>query len=841
MSLPGKLCVGILEEDNPLRSYFRFKPLLVEENGRYFPFTEAENYPDQGCIRIVPDKNESYFFKSRMRQNGLFCIVDLRDHPNENDKIRPNKNYRPGGEENNAYIIYSDVVRTPAAEMIYQLLPVEAAARSVAKPHTPKVLLKQPNGINPVFHEWAAAEDAEGMGTLKPTEQSCALSDFQAFDVGTILGQPLSFIIKPAALMTAVCDAPDRSLPRHEAAQPAPDKFAREDRPVVNVKREIPAPVPAPKRELPPKPETPLQPEAAAPTPAQTPEVPQAEPPAPMPAEAPQAEKPAPQVEAPVQPEQPPIEAPKPPVAEIDPPNKPWIHRDARMQPKPIDRRLSRSEQLMAAQVGLNPRRGRSLQELIDEKWQYSRLNQLGTPVQIATGAPVRNPIDVARDAVRNVWSDPRLRSQLLDALAQLDSFSDSFKERRELTRQSIIAQQLNALEAQRLELLADIDRLKAAGQQVRDNLKQEIRKEEAADLADSLAQTRAAQAEKARYEQLADDARKAAQDARTQLDELVGDQLEAKIRDIALTRRVQERLDMLRGEIPMLPTKPESAGITALIDRLLARAEAEGWRMSRADAANLCVCMALSPVLLLSGVPGCGKTTVARLLCEALGTDADRAIVLPPDPRSLCGDKRLAALDRFPDAPATLVLDDANLAPGRDILRGLGQRMKPEWRLIVTVQDAHSGMPLSASALDRGFVVRLTAPASLPWQPAARNPLPPEMPIAIESVRASLPCAEVPEALVKRMDALRLDMAACGAEISRRALDDAWRYCAAMLAVMGGDANPDAIFDRAVAQRILPATLASAPASALPRLRKLANDMPACAALLKCPLPVDI
>ena len=31
MTLPGKLCVGILEEDNPLKSYFRFKPLLMAQ------------------------------------------------------------------------------------------------------------------------------------------------------------------------------------------------------------------------------------------------------------------------------------------------------------------------------------------------------------------------------------------------------------------------------------------------------------------------------------------------------------------------------------------------------------------------------------------------------------------------------------------------------------------------------------------------------------------------------------------------------------------------------------------------------------------------------------------
>ena len=105
MSLPGKLCVGILEEDNPLRSYFRFKPLLIDQDGRYVPYEANEEYPKEGCIRIVPDKNESYHFKTRMRQIGLFCVIDLRQHTGESDKIRPNKNFRPDGEETNANII----------------------------------------------------------------------------------------------------------------------------------------------------------------------------------------------------------------------------------------------------------------------------------------------------------------------------------------------------------------------------------------------------------------------------------------------------------------------------------------------------------------------------------------------------------------------------------------------------------------------------------------------------------------------------------------------------------------------------------------------------------------
>ena len=36
--LPGKLCIGILEEDNPYKAYFRLKPLLVEQDGHYERF-----------------------------------------------------------------------------------------------------------------------------------------------------------------------------------------------------------------------------------------------------------------------------------------------------------------------------------------------------------------------------------------------------------------------------------------------------------------------------------------------------------------------------------------------------------------------------------------------------------------------------------------------------------------------------------------------------------------------------------------------------------------------------------------------------------------------------------
>ena len=90
-------------------------------------------------------------------------------------------------------------------------------------------------------------------------------------------------------------------------------------------------------------------------------------------------------------------------------------------------------------------------------------------------------------------------------------------------------------------------------------------------------------------------------------------------------------------------------------------------------------------------------------------------------------------------------------------------------------------------------------------------------------------------------MESLRRALKDCGAVISRRALDESWRYCAAMLALMGEDVDAETIFDRAIAQRILPVALASAPIEAVLKLRELVADMPICRDLLTQPLPINI
>ena len=86
MTLPGKLCVGILEEDNPQKSYFRFKPLLVAQEDGYAPFSDgAEAFAEAGCLRIVPDKNESGHFKpTKASLDAVKETLDYLSVPTQN-------------------------------------------------------------------------------------------------------------------------------------------------------------------------------------------------------------------------------------------------------------------------------------------------------------------------------------------------------------------------------------------------------------------------------------------------------------------------------------------------------------------------------------------------------------------------------------------------------------------------------------------------------------------------------------------------------------------------------------------------------------------------------------
>lgn len=120
MKLDRSLIFAYLEEDNIQRAYFRVRPLLTSEGD--VRQEALALWPNEGGLRIVPDRNEQHSFKVRMRSLGAYCIVDLRGQPAEAGKIRTNKNFRPDSGEINQYILYSDTVHELPEHTFFQLL-----------------------------------------------------------------------------------------------------------------------------------------------------------------------------------------------------------------------------------------------------------------------------------------------------------------------------------------------------------------------------------------------------------------------------------------------------------------------------------------------------------------------------------------------------------------------------------------------------------------------------------------------------------------------------------------------------------------------------------------------
>ena len=753
--LPGKLCIGILEEDNPLKSYFRLKPLLVESEGKYIVFDGTETYPEEGCIRIVPDKNESSHFKARMRRMGRYCVLDLREHAGENDKIRPNKNYHGDETERNAHIVYSDVVREPAADMIFEIIPADAAegAWTGDAPGTPRLLRSgeiQTWGYTP-------AEEEGGQGQIAPDGAALVEEELQRFEIPGFPGQTLSFAIRLPGTMASVIGVP---APKAEAAAPAP---------------------------------------AAQPPKAKEPEV--------------QVHKEAP--------------------AESE---KPWISHDPQPKPLPVHGHMSPMQQVLAAQSGLNPKRNRSLQEIIEEKWRHSRVDQLGHPVPgNAMGSPVENPVDKALDALKSAWRIPEVRERLVSAIAEMEQFSSALDGRRQELSNSTLRHELEDLEAERLKSLADLDKLRRDKLKLRETFKQEIREEEASDLREVVEKTRRAQAELKKYETAAAEARKAAEFAQDAFAALNDGRFEERLREFALTSRAAELLARPEAEekklIRVSDEKPSREEWIARLKRAFA---AEGLELDDIQAANLLVCAALSDSLLLSGEAASDKCIVGRALARALGAqDAGRYA-------EIAGRRSVRRVDEMEECelPIVALVRNANCFPGGDVSGGL---CGMENLLVISaISDSGVGYPVSSEALERGFMLRL-APisAQAPWHvdAAAAGKF---SPVRMSALReAFLTDAALPAALERRMQKIRDALALHDVRISRHSLNLMWRYCAAMTAaakISAGDA-----LDYAFAQKALPCILAEAPVECLADLKNILAGMPRSLELLEKPLPIFI
>lgn len=824
MILPGKLTLGYLQEDNPQKFYFRVSPLLVKDETGCKPVENVrEDYLEDGFIRIVPDKNEISHFKTRMRALGRYCLLDLRRHMGENDKIRPNKNHSGENGDRNAFIVYSDVIA--AVPPLFMAEAVEPDQDGLfPRPGTPFVAALQEGEIKGVY-TW---EQRDGAACLTG-------ANLASGDLAGAAGKLVSLALEETAVKVLV-DLAEYGVKAAEET-PRPDAPAPES---------APKPAESPRAEREPETEPEARPEP--------------------------------------KPERAPAKAAEPEKEESVPEDKPWLQHTTFVFPRVVSAKLSPRRQSMQQQSGFNPRRSTGIKDIIDDMWRQSRLDQLGHPVPPeASGTPLVSPVDKAVQAVREAWNLPEARASLVSGLLKLEELDEALgangqgspaDNREQRDRE----QQLRRFEADRLKILCEIDELKKMRADKRAELIDELKRARAGEMAQLEKRNKALAEEKRRCEEEAETARAAAQTASKAFQEVCQGLDERIAEQAALGRARDMMLAMARvGREPRREPETEELSAGELISAVRVRFNEAGIELDNDEAVNILACFTLGRVIVLSGPSGSGKSARVRTLAAALGIAAPeygRFAEAQPEEDWVSLGRAVedsapsgVPLLRLPDlrrvltaageaVPALLMLDDANRVPAERYLDGLLSQLDADapgrlatgagelplsraLRVMLTLRDAGSGAPVGAKLLDRAWLIRLAPEkADSAWQPRVKAQPAPEKAVSMETLKKVFdPAREVPGEIVERMKLLRVRLGQAGVLISRRALDDMYAYCAAVSPLM--TCAPAQVLDYAFAQRAMPTILAEAGLDALHALPQLMPDMPRSLALLTAPLPL--
>ena len=156
MDFSGRIILSFVEEDNIQRAYFRVRPLLTEDGA--LTQADIDALPDEGYLRVVPDKNEQHTFKDRMREMGMLCVLDLYNLPSDAVKIRTNKNY-------------SDAVQSIPQQLFYEVISAETGEKEkISRAATPFCYLRSGGKIyGPVSR--ATGLEQEGAAPLAPDSE----------------------------------------------------------------------------------------------------------------------------------------------------------------------------------------------------------------------------------------------------------------------------------------------------------------------------------------------------------------------------------------------------------------------------------------------------------------------------------------------------------------------------------------------------------------------------------------------------------------------------------------------------------------------------------------------
>ena len=788
MTLPGRLSIARIEEDNPLKSYFRLKPLLVSEQDRIELVHEPEGtYPSEGFIRIVPDKNEMSLFKNRMHLMGRYCMLDLRRFPGDNEKIRPNKNFSPDG-DTNAFIIYSDVIIAPCAGLLTQVLdlipPQEETTFSanIPCPSTPCVALRFDGQYSGPW-KWTPGEEGAVVFTKAQAAEWCWQSENVPAGICINIEENTPMFVNVSAL----------ERPTAPSAYVAPIYPHADVLPAAPV---IPAAV---------------------------------------------VVQPAPAVAAPVLPVAPAAPAPAEESAASTMPLT--THRA-------INARITMREQALLAQMGVSPRRGRSLYEIVDEKWRKSRIDQLGHPVPLeATGSPANDPIENAMTAIRAVLPMPEARSSLIEEMLRNETLNDALTEVFGAKRNALHKNDsaLTELEAERLALSAEVDKLRQRREAEKALILEELRAQYARELAGLDRKKEELRSDIASLRETESSARTAAEEAVKAMKKTIKEEVDDKLVESAVNGRARKLIAGMRGEYSITPPRPVTTNPSAaeLFSDVRAYFDRAARPISNDEAVNMLACLTLSRSILLSGPVGSGKRDTMRLLAGSIGISTPEYQRYRVTNEARVAEKMIAdgKLVYDDDTISAITLLNANSQKDMryvvNSIYGAQIRNSSGLRLILSIDDAPDAYPVSTGTYDRSYLIRLQHKgADLPWRPADARPVVYGESVSLEALNCIFaPKNDLPAEMELRMTAIRERLDKLGTPITRRSLDALWRYCSAVLPYM--QCSPMELLDLALSQRGLPTLLSSMPIEALMELPDIFKGMDKCLKLLDEPLPL--
>ena len=831
------MTLGYIEEDNPVKFYFRVKPLLVKDGDGCHLIEGAENdYPSDGCIRVVPDKNEIGYFKNRMRALGRYCAIDLRRHTGENDKIRQNKNYGGENGDRNAFIVYSDVITAPSPLLAAEVVTPDQDGVFPA-PGTKYVAVMHDGRVCGVY-EWEAREEGACLvgENLTREDMTAAADKLVSVEFGGMKVTLLTDLEK-----WGVADpAGEGDAPVEEAApEPAPEP--------AQAPAERPEPSPAK-----------LQEKAAEPArPAQ--------------------EKPhiIEEKEKPVRPAEDRAEGEGKARA---------AHTTTIVLPRVVTAKYATRKQSLQAQSGYNPRRSASIKDIVDDLWRQSRLDQLGHPVPPeASSEPLVSPVDKAIAAVREAWRLPEARASVVSGLLKLEDLdvalgANGETDAPEKRKRNEEERQLSRLESDRLKLLCEIDELRKLRADKRAEMVEELKRARASEFTQLDKRNKDLSDTQERLLRETENARVAAREVAGAVDAAVTNDMDARLAQNLIDSRARDMMvamsapHMVRRDIATEDMTPGE-----LVSAVRVRMKGAGLDLDNDEAVNLLACLYLGRVIALSGPTGSGKSHTARTLAAALGLrgeeDGRFAEIMPEEGWTSVGaliDETLPTgltVTRMPRLRyvleaagdrtlSLLMIDDANRvdpmrylgallaqldpgAPARLMTRGGEVMLGDSLRVILTLQDQGAGLAVDSRLWDRAWALRLQPEkADSPlFVPKTAMPAP-EKAISLNAFKAAFDTShEIPSELVERLTLLRRKLGDVGVRLTRRTLNDIRDYCAAVQGLM--TAGPIEILDRAFAQRAMPAILAQAELDALRALPEIMPDMPRSLQLMAQPLPL--